>query len=220
MFNVKRNGASVEITDIPQSIPFSVFKNSADETGADETLVAYVKEKDNYEVVIRHDSVNMAAATAWSALEAREQENDIEEIKGLVGGTPEDPKPFSNMYVYDDLIKISGGIPVSYLEELNNNLPKLLDKSVFDGISNGVFSASEFGAGMKMAEWTFSTERAAREVGDMIVDYLDSNKYEMRARFILPAKTDYDNWVQCGIPGGLIKAPRPQASSESAHGCI
>lgn len=206
MFNVKRNGASVEITDIPQSIPFRVFKDIADETGANECMVAYVKDKDYYEVVIRHDGVNMAATVAWLALEARKQENDIEEIKGLVGGTPEDSKPFSNMYVYDDLIKISGGIPLSYLEELNNNLPKLLDKSVFDGISNGVFSASEFGAGMKMAEWIFSTERAAREVGDMIVECLDSNKYEMRARFILPTKTDYDNWVQCGIPGGLIKA--------------
>lgn len=220
MFNVKRNGASVEITEIPVSIPFSVFKNIADETGANECLVAYVKDKDCYEVVIRHDSVNMAGTVAWMTLEASEQENDIEKIKGLIGGTPEDPKPFSNMYVYDNLIKISGGIPLSYLEELNNNLPKLLDKSVFDGISNGVFSASEFGAGMKMAEWTFSTERAAREVGDMIVDYLDSNKYEMRAKFIMPARTDYDNWVQCGIPGGLIKAPRPLDLSDRTPGCI
>ncbi|ECW1079428.1 hypothetical protein F3U23_02410 [Salmonella enterica] len=220
MFNVKRNGASVEITDIPQSIPFSVFKNIADETGATETLICYFKDKTEYEVIIQHTNENMAGTVAWMALEASEQENDIKEIKGLIGGTPEDPKPFSNMYVYEDLIKISGGIPLSYFEELNNNLPKLLDKSVFDGISNGVFSAREFGAGMKMAEWTFSTERAAREVGDMIVDYLDSNKYEMRAKFIMPAKTDYDNWVQCGIPGGLIKAPRPLDLSDRAPGCI
>ncbi|HAU2959039.1 TPA: hypothetical protein JC757_002847 [Salmonella enterica subsp. diarizonae] len=220
MFNVKRNGASVEITDIPQSIPFGVFKNITDETGAYECLITCPGGKENYEVVIRHDSANMAGTVAWMVLEAREQENDIKEIKGLIGGTPEDPKPFSNMYVYDDLIKISGGIPLSYLEELNNNLPKLLDKSVFDGISNGVFSAREFGAGMKMAEWTFSTERAAREVGDMIVDYLDSNKYEMRAKFIMPARTDYDNWVQCGIPGGLIKAPRPLDLSGRTPGCI
>lgn len=80
MFNVKRNGASVEITDIPQSIPFSVFKDIADKTGATETLVAYVKDKDCYEVVIRHDSVNMAATVAWLALEAREPEaNDANE---------------------------------------------------------------------------------------------------------------------------------------------
>ncbi|MDJ6848589.1 hypothetical protein LED50_03710 [Salmonella enterica] len=72
MFNVKRNGASVEITDIPQSIPFSVFKDIADKTGATETLVAYVKDKNSYEVVIRHDSVNMAAAAAWLALEGKE----------------------------------------------------------------------------------------------------------------------------------------------------
>ncbi|HBI5522498.1 TPA: hypothetical protein K8C06_002886, partial [Salmonella enterica subsp. enterica serovar Welikade] len=70
MFNVKRNGTSVEITDIPQSIPFGVFKNIADEAGANECLVAYVKEKDNYEVVIRHDNVNMAGAVAWLVLEA------------------------------------------------------------------------------------------------------------------------------------------------------
>lgn len=69
MFNVKRNGVSVEITEIPASIPFSVFKNIADETGANECLVAYVKGKESYEVVIRHDSVNMAAAAAWLASE-------------------------------------------------------------------------------------------------------------------------------------------------------
>ncbi|MGU6936653.1 hypothetical protein ACV2GT_20070 [Salmonella enterica subsp. enterica serovar Madelia] len=73
MFNVKRNGASVEITEIPASIPFSVFKNIADETGANECLVAYAKGKDGYEVVIRHDNVSMAAAAAWLALESREQ---------------------------------------------------------------------------------------------------------------------------------------------------
>ncbi|EBT1023432.1 helix-turn-helix domain-containing protein [Salmonella enterica] len=286
MFNVKRNGSNVEITDIPTSIPFTVFKNIADETGANECLVAYAKGKDSYEVVIWHDSVNMAGAAAWLALESREpvtgdadistigkrigvmrvkqhmsaqeleeaisapegsvfrweigkaepssryinalaavlkcesewllhgnstnaiteKESCAEEIKGIFGGTPENPKPFSTMYVYDDLIKISGGIPLSYLKELNDNLPKLLDKSVFDGVSNGVFSVSEFGAGMKVAEWRFSSERAAREVGDMITDYPDSDKYEMRARFILPATTDYDRWVLCGIPGGLIKA--------------
>lgn len=80
MFNVKRNGASVEITDIPQSIPLSVFKNIADETGANECLVAYVKDKDCYEVVIRHDSVNMAGTVAWMALEAREPEAEDVDI--------------------------------------------------------------------------------------------------------------------------------------------
>ncbi|EAS0614492.1 hypothetical protein E8Q24_19415 [Salmonella enterica] len=76
MFNVKRNGASVEITDIPQSIPFSVFKNITDETGANECLIACPGGKENYEVVIRHDSVKMAGAVAWMALEAREPEVD------------------------------------------------------------------------------------------------------------------------------------------------
>lgn len=71
MFNVKRNGSNVEITDIPTSIPFTVFKKIADETGANECLVAYAKGKDSYEVVIRHDSVNMAAAAAWLAREVR-----------------------------------------------------------------------------------------------------------------------------------------------------
>ncbi|MCH5441365.1 helix-turn-helix domain-containing protein [Salmonella enterica subsp. enterica serovar Muenchen] len=285
MFNVKRNDSNVEITDIPANIPFAVFKNIADETGANECLVAYAKGKDSYEVVIRHDSLNMAAAAAWLALESREpvtgdadistigkrigvmrvkqhmsaqeledaigapegsvfrwetgkaipsnsyiialaailecdiawlrggdstnviteKESCAEEIKGLISRDPENPKPFSTMYVYDDLIKISGGIPLSYLKELNGNLSKLLDESVFDGVSNGVFSVSEFGAGMKVAKWSFSSERAAREVGDMIAEYPDSNKYEMRARFILPTTTDYDCWVPCGIPGGLIK---------------
>ncbi|EBO9195869.1 TPA: hypothetical protein ACJG01_002487 [Salmonella enterica subsp. salamae serovar 21:z10:[z6]] len=88
MFNVKRNGASVEITDIPQSVPFSVFKNIADETGANECLFAYVKDKNTYEVVIHHDSVNMAGAVAWLALEAREpatRDADISTIGEHVG---------------------------------------------------------------------------------------------------------------------------------------
>ncbi|EHW3506327.1 hypothetical protein K2T54_003744, partial [Salmonella enterica] len=53
MFNVKRNGVSVEITEIPASIPFSTFKNIADETGATETLVCYFKDKTEYEVIIQ-----------------------------------------------------------------------------------------------------------------------------------------------------------------------
>lgn len=71
MFNVKRNGASVEITDIPQSIPFSVFKNIADETGANEYLVTYRGGKESFEVVIRHDNANMATAVEWLVLVKR-----------------------------------------------------------------------------------------------------------------------------------------------------
>lgn len=72
MFNVKRNGASVEITDIPQSIPFSVFKNIADETGAVETLICYFKDKTEYEVIIQHTNENMASTVAWMAIESKE----------------------------------------------------------------------------------------------------------------------------------------------------
>ncbi|EJI2593853.1 helix-turn-helix transcriptional regulator, partial [Salmonella enterica] len=88
MFNVKRNGSNVEITDIPTSIPFTVFKNIADETEANECLVAYAKGKDSYEVVIRHDSVNMAGAAAWLALESREPvtgDADISTIGKRIG---------------------------------------------------------------------------------------------------------------------------------------
>ncbi|EJD9018559.1 helix-turn-helix transcriptional regulator, partial [Salmonella enterica subsp. enterica serovar Newport] len=72
MFNVKRNGASVEITEIPASIPFSVFKNIADETGATETLACYFKDKTEYEVIIQHTNENMAGTVAWMALEKRD----------------------------------------------------------------------------------------------------------------------------------------------------
>ncbi|HFW3290130.1 TPA: hypothetical protein ACIBGH_004395, partial [Salmonella enterica subsp. enterica serovar Poona] len=61
--------------------PFSVFKNIADETGANECLVDYVKDKDCYKVVIRHDSVNMAAAVAWLVLEASKKEKHEISIK-------------------------------------------------------------------------------------------------------------------------------------------
>lgn len=72
MFNVKRNGASVEITEILASIPFSVFKNIADETGATETLVCYFKDKTEYEVIIQQTNENMAGMVAWLALEKRD----------------------------------------------------------------------------------------------------------------------------------------------------
>ncbi|EMD3518205.1 hypothetical protein VQ381_003170 [Salmonella enterica] len=86
MFNVKRNGASVEITEISASIPFSVFKNIADETGANECLVAYTKGKDGYEVVIRHDNVNMAAAVAWLALEKEKHITGVGQNNVINGG--------------------------------------------------------------------------------------------------------------------------------------
>lgn len=70
MFNVKRNGASVEITEIPASIPFSAFKNIADETGATECLICFHKGKEDYEVIIQQTSENMAATVGWLALEA------------------------------------------------------------------------------------------------------------------------------------------------------
>ncbi|ECP4668588.1 hypothetical protein [Salmonella enterica] len=76
MFNVKRNGASVEITDIPQNIPFSVFKNIAEETGAVETLICYFKDKTEYEVIIQHTNENMAGTVAWIVLEVSEEEKN------------------------------------------------------------------------------------------------------------------------------------------------
>ncbi|EAM8424509.1 helix-turn-helix domain-containing protein [Salmonella enterica] len=72
MFSIKRNGASVEITEIPSSIPFSVFKNIADETGATEMLVFYFKDKTEYEVIIQQTNENMAGMVAWLALEKRD----------------------------------------------------------------------------------------------------------------------------------------------------
>ncbi|EMD3064475.1 hypothetical protein ACV2HG_20005 [Salmonella enterica subsp. enterica serovar Pomona] len=102
MFNVKRNGASVEITEIPASIPFSVFKNIADETGANECLVAYAKGKGGYEVVIRHDSVNMAAAAEWLALESREQITGNADISTA----GKEISPFDN--IKQDFIVIGG----------------------------------------------------------------------------------------------------------------
>ncbi|EHH3358797.1 hypothetical protein J5C38_002285 [Salmonella enterica subsp. enterica serovar Sandiego] len=86
MFSIKRNGASVEITEIPSSIPFSVFKNIADETGANECMIAYAKGKDGYEVVIRYDNVNMAAAAAWLALEKEKHITGVEQNNVINSG--------------------------------------------------------------------------------------------------------------------------------------
>ncbi|ECZ2624728.1 hypothetical protein F7287_23750 [Salmonella enterica] len=96
MFNVKRNGASVEITEIPASIPFSVFKNIADETGANKCLVAYVKGKDNYKVVIRHDNVNMAATVAWLALEKEKYIIRVEQKNIINSGEVHTPNHYKN----------------------------------------------------------------------------------------------------------------------------
>ncbi|ENQ3931843.1 helix-turn-helix transcriptional regulator [Salmonella enterica subsp. enterica serovar Newport] len=88
MFNVKRNGASVEITEIPASIPFSVFKNIADETGATETLVSYFKDKTEYEVIIQQTSENMAATVGGMAKEVRKiskRDVDVSTIGKRIG---------------------------------------------------------------------------------------------------------------------------------------
>lgn len=73
MFNVKRNGASVEITEIPASIPFGVFKNIADETGAIECLICFHKGKEDYEVIIQQTNENMAATVARLASGEKEK---------------------------------------------------------------------------------------------------------------------------------------------------
>lgn len=83
MFNVKRNGASVEITDIPQSIPFSVFKDIADKTGATETLVRYFKDKSEYEVTIQQTNENMASAAEWLVLTSRESVTKDADISAI-----------------------------------------------------------------------------------------------------------------------------------------
>ncbi|ELE1936254.1 hypothetical protein RDB90_004842 [Salmonella enterica] len=73
MFNVKRNGASVEITEIPASIPFSAFKNIADDTGAIECLICFHKGKEDYEVIIQQTNEDMAATVVWLASGEKEK---------------------------------------------------------------------------------------------------------------------------------------------------
>ncbi|ECI4643455.1 helix-turn-helix domain-containing protein [Salmonella enterica subsp. enterica serovar Ball] len=83
MFNVKRNGTNVEITNIPLNIPASVFKDIAGETGADGYLVVHQVSEDSYKVVIYHNSENMASTVAWMALEASEPEADDADISTI-----------------------------------------------------------------------------------------------------------------------------------------
>ncbi|WP_370611698.1 helix-turn-helix domain-containing protein [Citrobacter meridianamericanus] len=71
MFNVKRIGSTVEITQIPREVSIDVFKEIAAQTEANECLICFSKDSDNYEVIIRHDNANMAGAIAWLALETR-----------------------------------------------------------------------------------------------------------------------------------------------------
>lgn len=83
MFNVKRNGTTVEITEIPASIPVDVFKRITNETGANECLACFPKGSDSYEVIIRHENDNMAGAVAWLALEVRESVTGDADISGI-----------------------------------------------------------------------------------------------------------------------------------------
>ncbi|EHC5870114.1 hypothetical protein JR782_000830 [Salmonella enterica subsp. enterica serovar Eastbourne] len=128
MFNVKRNGASVEITEIPASIPFSVFKNIADETGATEMLVCYFKDKTEYEVIIQHTNENMAGAVAWLALEAREplaDDADISTIGKRIG-----VMRVKQHMSAQDLEKASGAAEGSvFLWEAGKSTPSLLEMS-------------------------------------------------------------------------------------------
>lgn len=60
MFNVKRNGSTVEITEIPQTAPVSLFKEIADEC-----LICYSRAKEDYEVVIRTSNDTAAGVVEW-----------------------------------------------------------------------------------------------------------------------------------------------------------
>ncbi|MEG2567935.1 MAG: hypothetical protein RSA84_17180, partial [Acinetobacter sp.] len=64
------------ITKIPREVSIGVFKEIAAQTEANECLICFSKDGDNYEVIIRHDNANMAGVVAWLALEAREPVTD------------------------------------------------------------------------------------------------------------------------------------------------
>ncbi|EBS1325925.1 hypothetical protein D6T51_17655 [Salmonella enterica subsp. enterica serovar Muenchen] len=83
MFNVKRNGTTVEITEIPASIPVDVFKRIANEVGANECLVCFSKDSDSYEVTIRCENDHMAATVSWLAFEACEPITDSVDISSI-----------------------------------------------------------------------------------------------------------------------------------------
>ncbi|ECJ2265129.1 hypothetical protein FNH73_21470 [Salmonella enterica subsp. salamae] len=69
MFNVKRIGSTVEITQIPREVSIDVFKKIAAQTEANECLICFSKDTDSYEVIISHDNDNMAGAVAWLVFE-------------------------------------------------------------------------------------------------------------------------------------------------------
>ncbi|EBR9314087.1 TPA: hypothetical protein ACWV5Q_002534 [Salmonella enterica subsp. enterica serovar Muenchen] len=118
MFNVKRNGASVEITEIPASIPFNTFKNIADETGATETLVCYFKDKTEYEVIIQHTNENMAGTVAWMALEVLGSGEPAMEVRPEYNVSTFFTKSKVIITVTENEIKITG----SELEEFLSNI--------------------------------------------------------------------------------------------------
>lgn len=92
MFNVKRIGSTVEITQIPHEVSIDVFKEIAAQTEANECLICFSKDSDNYEVIIRHENDHMAGAVAWLVFEVaggetqkdrkRKNTNSISVLKG------------------------------------------------------------------------------------------------------------------------------------------
>ncbi|WP_370603746.1 hypothetical protein [Citrobacter braakii] len=72
MFNVKRIGSTVEITQIPCEVSIEVFKDISEQTKANECLICFSRGSDTYEVIIRHENDNMAGAVA-SLLHSMEQ---------------------------------------------------------------------------------------------------------------------------------------------------
>ncbi|EJF1946153.1 hypothetical protein M8A54_000362 [Salmonella enterica] len=83
MFNVKRNGSTVEVTQIPHEVPVSIFKDIATQTEANECLIRFFKGNDNYEVIIRHENANMAGTAAWLATEVGMQDEGDTCAKGI-----------------------------------------------------------------------------------------------------------------------------------------
>ncbi|EAQ8163044.1 hypothetical protein FTZ77_22625 [Salmonella enterica] len=79
-----------------------------------------------------------------------------------------------NMFVYDNLIRIRGEIPMEYLARLHQALLKNLETEVFDGNTNGSFSVSglakdwDIEKHWNVATWVFSSRTAALEAAACI----------------------------------------------------
>ncbi len=152
--------------------------------------------------VNKHDSESVAnkiAETTVQNINTKPTEEEIDQFAHDAGlKNKKEKSPYAgNMFVYDNLIRIRGEIPIEYLARIHRALRKNLEMDVFDGNTNGSFVVSGLAGewGRNVATWLFSNKASALEAATCICDMFKTDrKYNLDVYSYIYAE-HYPLWI-------------------------